>query len=598
MRSQNHALCDSMLITQDTAIFPGELVTLQGHGMFQYNWFPYFPNQHDSVQLVAPTQTTTYYLTGYYLDTNIVYNGDFNLGNTGFTSNYTNNQSSVWNEGTYAIGTNSYTYHSSFPSLNDHTTGHGNYMIVNGATNTNQPVWTQTISVVPNTDYVFTTWTITFCVPVADLQFSINGQQIGNIFQSPVQLGVWQQFYQIWNSGNSTQAVITILNQNTTAGGNDFGLDDISFCPLYPCMDSVTVEVLMPLMARNDTIVGCAGDTVTFYPTANDSIDYRCGMVYPLVELPPMHSGHISWHDFAFTINFLDDFNGIDSVTYVICCGEQCDTATIYLIVSGKHETFIDTICAGTPYHLHGFDLSEEQTLSPGFAYFIDSARTVWGCDSITELYLQINSQPYVEVDYFGCDSLLWNDELILESGDYRQAFVTAHNCDSIVVAHVTIKHDTIMFDNIFEDFCLNEMTYLLANTDLDNLKWSTDASSPIILIEEPGTYWVSAGDSACFASDTIVIDACCPDAGYQIPNVITPSTPDGFNDVFLLPDDFTPFVLEIKIYDRWGKKVFQSEDPSFQWDGSVNGHIAPGVYYYNLLMNHQCAFNGSITVF
>ena len=589
--------CATMLMNQDTSIFPGAWVQLEAHGMFQYYWTPNFYSPEDSTQWVSPSNTQTYYVTGYYQDSNIVQNGDFELGNTQFVSSYIFNNSSVWNEGTYAVGQNCHTYHSNFGNYYDHTTGSGIYMIVNGATVTNQVVWTQTVPVVPHTNYVFTTWTQTFSAPQADLQFSINGVQIGSVFQSPATLGVWQQFYQIWDSGNSTQAVITILNQNTTAGGNDFGLDDIAFCPLYPCTDSVTIEVLMPISAVNDTIVVCSGDTAIINPLLNDTIDSRCGDVMPELVYPTWYA-HVEIDSTDIAIMPGQLYNGMDSIQYQICCGGQCDTATIYVIISGTHQIFSDTICAGQAYDGHGFTIPETETFNVGLNHYQHDTITPFGCDSIVELYLQINAQPNIEVEYFGCDTFQWNDEIILETGDYIQSFITEYGCDSIVTAHITIKHDTIILHNSLEDFCLNDLTYFVIECDLDTILWSTGETVPVIAISEPGTYWISAQEHDCVASDTIVIEVCCPDDSYQIPNVITPSQQDGVNDVFKLPEGFEPMNLEINIYNRWGKKVFHSEDPAFEWGGTEDGHIRSGVYYYELLMNHQCDYHGSITVF
>ena len=310
--AQTTTLCDSMLVMKDTSIIIGDTVTLQGRGMFEYNWSPSFPNPKDSTQKVHPTQTTTYYLTGYYLDTNVVYNGNFDLGNTGFTSEYVYTTARI-NEEYYAVGTNCHRFHESLPDIYDHTSGNGNYMIVNGSPAKNKQVWSQIVPVHPNTNYVFITWVTSFCLPAADLQFSINEQQIGEIFHSPQVLGEWQQFYQIWNSGASTEAVITILNQNTVKQGNDFGLDDISFSAFVPCEDSVTVHVMFPIEARNDTVLACAGEMMTIYPTLNDSIDKHCSNIQ-LSVVTPLQSGDFSVHDDAITINFPPDINGMDSL--------------------------------------------------------------------------------------------------------------------------------------------------------------------------------------------------------------------------------------------------------------------------------------------
>src|SRR5665647_1673390 len=91
-----------------------------------------------------------------------VVNGNFSAGNTGFTSAYTyvaapgllNAQS------LYAITPD---IAPRFPGImygRDHTVGNGNspnnFLAINGADAANKTIWTETVNVVPNTDYYFT----------------------------------------------------------------------------------------------------------------------------------------------------------------------------------------------------------------------------------------------------------------------------------------------------------------------------------------------------------------------------------------------------------------------------------------------------------
>ena len=203
---------------------------------------------------VAPVQSSaTYYISGFnegvVEDMNVVINGDFEQGNTSFTSAY-RYSTSLGPEGTYYVDANAHDHHGGFTGAHDHTNGSGLYMMVNGAGTPNTVIWQQTVTVQPNTSYAFSVWVNTLS-PYSEqylsrLQFSINGEQIGEVFRSPLTLNTWSQFYQVWYSGTNSQATITILNQNTALAGNDFGIDDISFVPLVACYstDSVHVEVL------------------------------------------------------------------------------------------------------------------------------------------------------------------------------------------------------------------------------------------------------------------------------------------------------------------------------------------------------------------
>jgi hypothetical protein len=161
----------------------------------------------------------------------LVRNGSFTSGNTQFNSGYSYCTASgcLYPEGYYSIGTNANFYHGNFVGR-DHTTGTGNFMIVNGTGVPNTIVWSQNITVKPGTNYNFSAWVMTLVASSpAKLQFQINGVTIGSVFDAPTATQTWQNFANTWNSGAATTATITILNQNTTLAGNDFGIDDISF---------------------------------------------------------------------------------------------------------------------------------------------------------------------------------------------------------------------------------------------------------------------------------------------------------------------------------------------------------------------------------
>ena len=193
----------------------------------------------------------------------LVNNSGFENGNTAFGSayDYCNSGGCLVPEGRYAIGGNAATFHGNFVG-----TPHagGNFMIVNGSGSPNTSVWCQTITVQPNTVYNFSTW-VTSVNPTSPalLQFSINGAVIGNVFQAPAVTGTWSQFFAVWYSGANTTASICIVNQNTTASGNDFGLDDISFMECINCSATRTFTVAQPqplqATVAASTSVGCNG---------------------------------------------------------------------------------------------------------------------------------------------------------------------------------------------------------------------------------------------------------------------------------------------------------------------------------------------------
>ncbi|MCJ7730193.1 MAG: PEP-CTERM sorting domain-containing protein [Sedimentisphaerales bacterium] len=162
---------------------------------------------------------------------NLIFNGDFEQGDTGFNTDYTYSPTG-FPEGTYAINTDPYNLAPLWASYNDHTTGAGNMMIVNGATSPDVVVWEQTISLSPNTNYAFSFWLSKANEgeggDPSELEYFINNVSLG-VMNTPEQRGIWVQDSKPWYSGTDTVATIKMVDRNTSWWANDFALDDISF---------------------------------------------------------------------------------------------------------------------------------------------------------------------------------------------------------------------------------------------------------------------------------------------------------------------------------------------------------------------------------
>jgi hypothetical protein len=75
-------------------------------------------------------------------------------------------------------------------------------------------------------------WVASLFANPAVLQVSVNDiALVGSPFTAPTPTAVWTKFVASWQSGTSTTAVLSIVDQNLAAQGNDFALDDISLKP-------------------------------------------------------------------------------------------------------------------------------------------------------------------------------------------------------------------------------------------------------------------------------------------------------------------------------------------------------------------------------
>jgi len=167
---------------------------------------------------------------------NLITNGDFSAGNTNFGSDYAfGSTNDCLPPGVYDIVASPSDCHSLWASFGDHTSGSGSMMTINGAEIADIDVWFETVSVVPDTTYYFSTWIASsYPTSPAMLDFSINGASIGSTFDASTTPGVWQLFFASWFSGASTTAHLSLVNQNTEFGGNDFALDDIVLDAVAP----------------------------------------------------------------------------------------------------------------------------------------------------------------------------------------------------------------------------------------------------------------------------------------------------------------------------------------------------------------------------
>ena len=97
------------------------------------------------------------------------------------------------------------------------------------------------------------------------------------------------------------------------------------------------------------------------------------------------------------------------------------------------------------------------------------------------------------------------------------------------------------------------------------------------------GCYYVIAVDSfnnQSTRSNVICLDDC---TYYELPNVFTPND-DGLDDVFKPGPYHFVEKVDMKIYNRWGQLIFETEDPDINWDGRNFRNqkiVSTGVYFY-----------------
>lgn len=120
-------------------------------------------------------------------------------------------------------------------------------------------------------------------------------------------------------------------------------------------------------------------------------------------------------------------------------------------------------------------------------------------------------------------------------------------------------------------------------------------------------TYRIQLADntSSCVASDSIRITVVDPDeldcTSIFLPGAFSPNG-DGLNDDYFISNPFAvQELISFEIFDRWGGRVFYTEDPFGKWDGYFDGSpVNPGVFLYRVRFRcngEEYSRTGSVTV-
>jgi gliding motility-associated-like protein len=111
---------------------------------------------------------------------------------------------------------------------------------------------------------------------------------------------------------------------------------------------------------------------------------------------------------------------------------------------------------------------------------------------------------------------------------------------------------------------------------------WQDGSTSSTYSVTQGGTYKLTITDLCGSYSDEIVIrklQACL----LIMPNAFTPNN-DGTNDLFRIPPGVPLILDDFSIYDRWGNKIFTTNDIKKGWDGSYKGtRLSTGVFVYTV---------------
>ena len=519
-----------LLTVNDTSLCDGQTLILSAiPGYSNYSW-----STGSSNELVSISSPGIYTVSSNYSTNNLVTNGDFSSGNTNFNSSYNYSTNNLYPEGVYTVTTNPNFVHNGFTGSGD-----GNFMVVNGSTSPGTQVWCQDIEVQTQSNYDFSSEVTTVAGGnEALLQFSINGEVIGTPFSAPSSIGSWDTFNAIWYSGINTVAEICIINQNIGGGGNDFGLDEITFTTL--CESSESIEVGEIEIAN-----------ATIFP--QDSLCETQDAIYlSAVDPGGIWIGQGIEDQTSGLFNPISAGPGIHSITYTIegVCGDQ-DSKNIYVV-----EELNSFVSEPSSMCINESEIQLEGL--PGIGTWTGTGiiNTQQGIFSPTEAIIGTNLITYTPFGFCVNQSSVSID--VFEY-DVPEAILNQYIC----------------FGQQIRLELVSEYSY-------SDYYWSNGESNSAIFISEAGEYNLQITDE----------NNCMQDINFNVyprencenivmPNIFTPNQ-DYINDLFIPIEYEYISAADIRIFNRWGSELYFSSEVEKGWDGNHFSKPCPnGVYFW-----------------
>ncbi|MBW6481692.1 MAG: gliding motility-associated C-terminal domain-containing protein [Vicingaceae bacterium] len=362
--------------------------------------------------------------------------------------------------------------------------------------------------------------------------------------------------------GGSVQGCDSIVTLNLTINSATTGTDVITSCTPITWIDGITYST--STTTPTFTIVGGSVQGCDSIVTLNLTINSATTGTDVITSCTS-----ITWID-GITYS-----TSTTTPTFTIVGGsvQGCDSIVTLNLTINSAATFTDiqTICGNSFTWIDGINYSAN-TNTPTVTFIGGAAN---GCDSIITLNLTLTIPNKTTTVIVECDgfSVTVGTNTYTTTGVFTDII---NNCDTIITdltinpapQLTLIKAD----DNCGENNGSIEAEVTTLNTPIV-YNWSNGSSDSIINNLAAGTYTLIVQDNAgCTTTGEAIINetniAC--DFFVYTPNMFSPNG-DGENDVFFVRGKGIA-TLSVKIYNRWGNKVFEINDVNQGWDGTYKG--------------------------
>jgi gliding motility-associated-like protein len=375
----------------------------------------------------------------------------------------------------------------------------------------------------------------------------------------------------IWNDSSTTQ-VITALNAN---------LYSTLITDANGCMLTTSAIISQPSVVIINTVetpVGCPG-TATGTLTAT----ITGGSPPYTFSVSPDGSNFIFSPD-----GFFPALEAGDYVLYVADANSCVRTKNITIPEASPDEftyTTDSTSCYGNDYQDGAIHINALNVFNMPYEYSVDGGLSQYSGDFY---YIGAGIHTITALNRFGCPTEI---QVIVEE---PLPIVVDVNPDTVTMTPGESAQAIVSY--------LNATNVSYNWTPFNGLSCS-DCFNPIVTVYQPTDFTVEVamqnGTATCYGYAKLHATVGEPDPVY-VPNTFTPNG-DGKNDFFLVYGNDIKTV-SLRIFNRWGEKVFESNNVFEGWDGTYKGvKVNPDVFTYDvdieLLTGKAVRKSGTVTL-
>ncbi len=376
----------------------------------------------------------------------------------------------------------------------------------------------------------------------------------------------------VWSNGDVTQTIT----------GLGYGLYTVTVTDANSCSASSGANVNEPsavIFNTQVTQVKCVGDqngTITAFPSGGTP-PYSYSATTDWVNFYSPTGATIEGLASGFYAVIVNDNNGCTLVDTVFVPAPIGDTYTI---------STDSTSCYGSDYADGALHIFGQPVQNGPFQFAVDGGLFQYSGDFYN---LKAGNHVVLAQNNFGCDTTL--NAVVPEP---------MNAATEILPSDTTLNlGESIQLSSTFSPYPLSTIT---------SYSWSpstglncTDCPNPIATPYGRQTQYVLTitynGLCEASASMTILVDGGEP---VYIPNSFSPNG-DGNNDIFQIYGVGIK-TIDLKIFNRWGEKVYESNNQFEGWDGTYKGVLQnPAVFVYQVnityLNDKKVLRVGSITI-